>query len=237
MWFNHVIQLDEGEMIHISHLWKFVSRGAMIICRPGHYGIDIVLPVCFQGNTLARGNMTAILIQVKNSKRFGKNISGNLFHHMNPFDVGLFSEKDNPLPVIRIVLALGSNKCGTTIAPQPKRHYRAKFTAYDIWCAGMSTETFACVGSDQPSYVQLLDRSLQTDQAYDLVDIPEIFTTPESVLNRGDARRGLRALAGSDPAHNEKYERSYDGDMGWMSVPVPPVPRSVSTSQRLFVDA
>ncbi|KAI0289435.1 hypothetical protein BC826DRAFT_1031818 [Russula brevipes] len=209
MWFNHVIQLDKGEMIHVSQLWKFLSRGAMIICPPGHYGIDIVLPVCYQGNSLERGNMTAILIQVQNATRFGKNISGKLFPRMNPFDVGLVSKGDHPLPIIRMVFALGSNKCGIAIAPQPVRRRGGNFTAYDIWCAGMSAETFACVrANDQPSYVHLLLRSLQANQAYNLVDIPKMFTTPDSVINRGNARRSLRALAGPEPAHNDKYEET-----------------------------
>jgi hypothetical protein len=208
MWFNHVIRLDKGEMVHISQLWKFVSRGAMIICPPGHYGIDIVLPICYRGSKLERGNTTAILIQVKNAKEFGKNISGNLFPRMDPFDVGLFSEGDQPLPIIRMVFALGSDKCGIAIAPQPESGHDGDFTAYDIWCAGMSTETFACVLDDRTSYEQLLLWSLQANQAYNLVDIPKLFTTEASVISRGDARRRLRALAGPELAHNDIYEEA-----------------------------
>jgi len=32
MWFNHVIKIENPEMISIDHLWKFVVRGAMILC-------------------------------------------------------------------------------------------------------------------------------------------------------------------------------------------------------------
>src|SRR6266852_1526343 len=46
MWFNHVIKIENKEMISIDHLWKFVVRGAMILCATNLDGFDIVLPVC-----------------------------------------------------------------------------------------------------------------------------------------------------------------------------------------------
>jgi hypothetical protein len=46
MWFNHVIKIEQKEMISIDHLWKFVVRGAMVLCATNQQGIDIVLPVC-----------------------------------------------------------------------------------------------------------------------------------------------------------------------------------------------
>jgi len=152
IWFNHVIRVDRGEMIHVRHLWKFVSRGAMIICPPGHHGIDIVLPVCFKGNALSRNNMTAILIQVKSDKHHPEDHSRNAFEHMNPFDVGLFSEEDAPLPVIRMVFALGSDASGVTFpAAQEKSDLAGSFTSYDVWLAGLSPGTFACIGDDNLS--------------------------------------------------------------------------------------
>jgi len=172
IWFNHVIKVDRGEEIHVSHLWKFVSRGAMIICPPGYHGIDIVLPVCFKGNTLGRDNMTAILIQVKNDERYRKDVSGDLFEHMDPFDVGLFSNGDEPLPVIRMVFALGSDKCGITFPSQEKCGLGGRFTSYDVWCAGLSPSTFACIGEDESSYQAVLKRSIQASNAGKVVDNP-----------------------------------------------------------------
>jgi hypothetical protein len=161
IWFNHVIKVDRDDKIHVSHLWKFVSRGAMIICPLEYHGIDIVLPVCFKGDTLARDNMTAILIQVKNDKRYRKDVSGNLFDHMDPFDIGLFSNGDVPLPVIRMVFALGSDECGITFPSQEKCGLGGRFTSYDVWCAGLSPSTFGCIGKDLSSYRAVLERSIQ----------------------------------------------------------------------------
>jgi hypothetical protein len=35
-----------GEMMRAEHLWKFITRGEMIVCPVNYGGIDIVLPVC-----------------------------------------------------------------------------------------------------------------------------------------------------------------------------------------------
>jgi len=40
-------------MINVEHLWKFITRGAMIVCLVNHGGIDIVLPVCVTKGTLS----------------------------------------------------------------------------------------------------------------------------------------------------------------------------------------
>lgn len=70
MWFNYIIRVGTGEMINAEHLWKFITRGAMIVCPVNRGGIDIVLPVCVTKGTLSRDAVTAILIQVKTSDRF-----------------------------------------------------------------------------------------------------------------------------------------------------------------------
>lgn len=128
----------------------------MIIRPPGCHGADIILPVCFKGNLLTRDNMSAIFIQVKNKK----DVPGNLFDSMDPFGVRLFSDGDEPLPVIRMVFALGSDECGIRFPPQDKSDQAGKFTSYDIWCAGLSRDTFARVGDDLHWYEALLRRSL-----------------------------------------------------------------------------
>jgi len=32
MWFNHVIKIRDTDLINVRYLWKFISRGAMILC-------------------------------------------------------------------------------------------------------------------------------------------------------------------------------------------------------------
>jgi hypothetical protein len=83
MWFNHVIKIEKKEMISINHLWKFVMRGAMILCATNQEGIDIVLPVCHTTQNLGPDSVTAILIQVKNAKDYKETIHGDLFDAMD----------------------------------------------------------------------------------------------------------------------------------------------------------
>ena len=45
---------------------------------------------------------------------------------------------------------------------------------------------------------------------YDLMDLLKEFVTERSIFERGGARRQMRKLAGSHPAHNEKYETQTD---------------------------
>ncbi len=91
---------------------------------------------------------------------------------MDPFDVGLFSNGDEPLPVIRMVFALGSDKCGITFPSQEKCGLGGRFTSYDVWCAGLSPSTFACIGEDESSYQAVLKRSIQASNAGKVVDNP-----------------------------------------------------------------
>ena len=159
--------------------------------------------VCFKGNALTRENMTAILIQIKPDKR---HFSGDLFGYTDPFDAGLFSDGDAPLPVIRMVFALGSDDPDVSFPAQEKSPLASRFSSYDIWCEGLSPRTFPCVGEDLSSYQALLERSLQGSKLYDLVDVPSQFPTKRYLTGRGDARRRARQLAGHHPAHNEKYK-------------------------------
>ena len=83
MWFNHVIKIEDKEMISIEHLWKFVMRGAMILCATNLDGIDIVLPVCDTTKKLGPDSVTAIIIQVKNAKDYKATLQKELFDAMD----------------------------------------------------------------------------------------------------------------------------------------------------------
>jgi hypothetical protein len=50
------------------------------------------------------------------------------------------------------------------------------FTSFDIWCAGLSPNTFKDIGGDLDAYKVLLDRSLRAhiSEALDLTDVPTL---------------------------------------------------------------
>src|SRR6266852_4944854 len=83
MWFNHVIKIERKEMISIDHLWKFVVRGAMILCATNQEGIDLLLPVCDTTKNLGPDSVTAIIIQVKNAKDYKAELQKVLFDAMD----------------------------------------------------------------------------------------------------------------------------------------------------------
>jgi hypothetical protein len=61
---------------------------------------------------------------------------------MDPCRLGILS--DHPQPIIRMVFARASSKDGISLPAQRLREtcISDPFTSYDIWCAGLSTETF-----------------------------------------------------------------------------------------------
>jgi len=201
MWFNHVIKVETSETIKAEHLWKFITRGAMVICRDGQDGVDIVLPASRTGVNLSRNSVTAILVQVKNAKKYQHNIDKTLFDKMDPLELELFPNPENSRPVIRIVFALASEKASVMIA-RPHQHHRPdEFTSFDIWCAGLSADTFPVISNDLVPYRELLDRSLQPHDAFELKEIAKL--DEEVRVARGDQRRRMAVLTqvGHDANH------------------------------------
>jgi hypothetical protein len=208
MWFNHVIKVEESEMISASNLWKFVTRGAMVMCSNNQEGIDILLPVCDTKRTLSRHSVTAILIQVKNAKRYKKDIDKTLFDGMDPLNLGIFSKNppnapldtDIPKPVIRLVFALASPEAGVVFRQRAeRRNHPDTFTTFDIWLAGLSASTFRQVGEDLASYQILLERSLRPHDAFELKDDPSVGDKARKL--RRPRRQRMAPLAFSGPAH------------------------------------
>jgi hypothetical protein len=202
MWFNHIIRTRDTDMINIRHLWKFITRGAMVMCANNQRGVDIVLPICDPSRKLSRHNVTAILVQVKNDKNF-TGYNRTLFDGLDPFDVNLFSNGDPPLPVIRMVFALASVQTGVSYSTAPeRRHHGGRFTGYDIWFSGLSAKTFKGTDEDVDSYKKLLTRSLQPHDAYELNETKDYHQGKLTKAARASLRRRLEPLADVGDEHN-----------------------------------
>ena len=124
-------------MVTADHLWKYITRGAMVLCSNHQPGVDIVIPICHTQQPLSRDSVTAILIQVKNAEKFQLSIDKTLFDAMDPIGLGLFPKDPNtgrlkvvPKPVIRIVFALASSEAGVEFPPDQSAnsHYGNMFT-------------------------------------------------------------------------------------------------------------
>jgi hypothetical protein len=180
IWMNHVLKVRNTDLINVKYLWRFVTRGAMIVCANGQRGVDLVIPVVHSGGVLSPHNMTAILIQVKNDKSFTK-VHQHLFDNMDPFSIGVFDSMAQSRPIIRMVFALASDTCKVEyVGPSPRRSSRnqsdkekkkkeSKFTAYDFWCEGLDTKTFPLIDEkDRFSYQHLLAHNHNNGQLYDV---------------------------------------------------------------------
>jgi len=210
IWFNHVLKVQNMELINVRYLWRFITRGAMILCANNQRGVDLVVPICYSGNVLSRRTVTAILIQVKNDMHFGEKAHGNLFDGMNPFDIGLFDEqRGKPLPVIRMVFALASKVSATK--PQgserssPRTHKSSLFTSYDVWCAGISPETFTFIQDDAPAYRKLLDRTRFRGHEYDVSTNHEVKYPEDVAKKKGDLLRLFNPLLEKGDEHQQHF--------------------------------
>jgi hypothetical protein len=205
IWFNHVIKVEKRNMFSANNLWKFITRGAMVLCSHNQEGIDIVVPVCDTQRKLSPGTVTAILIQVKNAEEYKFEIDKTLFDRMDPIKLGLFPDGMTPKPVIRIVFALASGEAGINYREPRKRRARSPdpFTAFDIWFAGLSTAAFKCIDEDKDlaSYRLLLDRSLRPHDAFELNDDKQI--DKETKACRGSVRRRMAPLISTEAAHED----------------------------------
>ena len=201
MWFNHVIRVEDSQLINSKYLWMFITRGAMVSCTHNQEGVDIVLPICLKKQKLSPDNVSAILIQVKNAEKFRDEIDKKLFDGMDPFWVGLFNKGSSTNPVIRMVFALASDRAGVLLPERPKRgrsHVR-KFTAFDIWCAGLMS--FKNIGGDFDAYTKLLDRSLYPHDTFKLGETTDRHLDDATKNLRAQGRQRMAALIRSDEGH------------------------------------
>ena len=209
LWFNHVIMVEDSEVIRPEFLWKYITRGAMIVCKVNQEGIDLILPVSTSlDEPLSRHTVTAITVQVKNSATYGLHPNKKLFDAMDPSQLGLLS--DSPQPIIRMVFALGSSEAGVSFPPRHSTTHATShsdnFTSYDIWCAGLSTNSFHQIGPDLDSYRKLLDRS-----QYDPFDVPlaeSLDWLSEDTRTVVERIRHRMAPLDRSSGHDEIYQRS-----------------------------
>jgi len=224
MWFNHVIRIMDRKAINSKNLWTYITRGAMVVCTHYQPGVDIVLPLCLKTGNISGNNVSAILIQVKNAKQYGRTIDKRLFDAMDPVSVGLFDDNTSQRPIIRMVFALAAPdedkdegkdegkdeddesahpkkkrpKTDAVSLPLPRAPHSARgdngLTTFDIWCAGLSKKTFRGNPDDLTSYKVVLDRLLQVDEVFKLQETKDIFLDDKTRSLRESLRRRMSAL-------------------------------------------
>ena len=215
IYFNHFIKVHDVKMVDRKFLWRLFCRGAAVICANNQRGVDLIIPV-LMGTILDPIFITAIFIQVKNDARITDNLCIGLFDLMNPIEVGLFSKglkgsgKHLP-PVVRIVFALASEISTVTAPSTPTRrsvrlNSEDDFTAYDLWIAGVSSQSFGVVPDNQTfdEYRRLLDRTRNLFSGYGAM-AKDGGKLAEIERSRIALRRTMHAAASSEDSHYQNY--------------------------------
>ncbi|TFK53301.1 hypothetical protein OE88DRAFT_1724200 [Heliocybe sulcata] len=205
MAFNHFIKVADFKVLNVEYLWRLVVRGAAVLCSDGQLGVDIVIPFLFRDTTIQAMNVSAILVQVTNVPSFTNKMRGTLLNLINPSLAGLFSRGASPLPVIRMVFSLGSPRPAVmTVGPRARGPRPKGYTAYDIWCAGVSPETFAVIKPEQVEpYNSILARKLPVYEGFELKDDPLEGT--EAGEAKLALRRRMHPGAAALPGHFEGF--------------------------------
>ncbi|KAI0741929.1 hypothetical protein C8Q80DRAFT_1123673 [Daedaleopsis nitida] len=157
--------LRSFSVVNQEYLRLALARGAAIICADNHSGIDILIPVLFD-DLLLTAKVSAIMIQVKNSRHYTTVIDPVLFTCMDPYKCGLFDKHvQTPPPVLRVILALGATESAVVLREVPRRRSPkprySKFTAYDIWCAGAFRKTFAVISPEEEGFYATVLRHIR----------------------------------------------------------------------------
>ncbi|KDQ51683.1 hypothetical protein JAAARDRAFT_210966 [Jaapia argillacea MUCL 33604] len=156
-YFNHFVKPHQHCIINRKYLAALYHRGAAVLCTNNREAVDIVVPFLHDATLdtpIESARFGAILCQVKNDQRYGNKPNLDLFEVMDPYEINLFDEGDEPIPIIRIVFALAATTPSLqVIEPEvvasPVLDNAVPFVAYDIWCAGISPSVFRPIDDRQ----------------------------------------------------------------------------------------
>ena len=113
-------------------------------------------------------------------------------------------------------LASANLKAGVLFPTPPQRehHHTNEFTSssFDIWCAGLSADTFGLIGDDLAPYKEMLDRSLRPQDTFKLKEIAGL--DKETRAARGIQRRRMAAPTTDHPGHDAIHVSDEDENNG-----------------------
>ncbi|KAF8518334.1 hypothetical protein JB92DRAFT_3095200 [Gautieria morchelliformis] len=200
---THFVKVEDHTVVNRKFLMRLMARGAGILCADGQLGIDVIIPVCYKGKTLATENITVIAVLSKNVAHLRKPRNA-LFANMDPYYAGIFSA-DHPgdIPIIKLVLNVGAKSavfacpspwkrpaepesgCTSKGVPLSQQHFR-------LFAAGLSHEVFRPVQDiDEGTWSEVVSPD-------PLWDTYGLAYCDEHTVHMG---RRLTPCARSDPGH------------------------------------
>ncbi|KAI0065794.1 hypothetical protein BV25DRAFT_1988884 [Artomyces pyxidatus] len=211
VYFNHFIKVNDLRVLHREYLWRLVVRGAALICANGQRGVDIAIPFLYEGGKIMKTNISAILIQVKNDELYCARYRPSVFDLLDPFSVGLYDTGEEPLPVIRMIFALSAPHPTVEVSQREEPHLGDydPYTAFDIWCAGVSPEVFRTISRWQiQTYRELLH---WTSNGYDAYDRKDYWGDINEVLRGETTRLTSRRMMNPGSEIGEVHWRQFIG--------------------------
>ena len=184
---THFIKVFDYKVLYIEYIMRLAARGVAIVCADNQAGADIIFPMTYKNTVLEKENMTVIICQSKNDRRFSAKPKRYLFSAMNPFKLGIFNKGTDPPPIIRMVYALAARRSLVHVMQRGKRPHLSReakkaagpskhaYTSFDIWCGHTSSATFGIIQqADNEVYKNLLQLSR---------DIPDKFNSGLQSIN------------------------------------------------------
>ncbi|KAF8513031.1 hypothetical protein JB92DRAFT_3116600 [Gautieria morchelliformis] len=104
--FMHCVKVMDYKVMDCKFLMQMMAWGAAILCADSQVGVDIIIPACYDGETLTLENITPLLYQIKSLAALF-HLDPTLFANLEPTSLGVYGKTNEPLPVIKIVLSVG----------------------------------------------------------------------------------------------------------------------------------
>ena len=197
MHFNHFIKFHDFSAIDQTKLLLLATRGAGGLCANNQRAIDTVNIFLKSGTKITIDNIGIIICQIKNDSAYTHKPQPKYFESMDPYSLGILTDK--PVPVIKIIFALAAKTEKILVNRRdPSSEYGA--VVYEIWISGLSHLLLAPIKEDQ-TYIWkgLLQAS------YGWKDIYNAET-----MEAKDLRRSMNPGAANDPAHWSKWTSGVD---------------------------
>ncbi|KAH8113148.1 hypothetical protein DFH11DRAFT_364549 [Phellopilus nigrolimitatus] len=141
--FNQIKKVHEQAVMQRFYLAPMFARGIGIFCadRQLEESVDVVLPFLI-GEHVCESSIGSILINTRGSSLNDGNPNWDVFDEMDPFVLGTldFDDDNCPLPVIRVVFALAEKPALHAKREEIEYDENKSFVAYNIWCAGLSSD-------------------------------------------------------------------------------------------------
>ncbi|KAF8900481.1 hypothetical protein CPB84DRAFT_1747474 [Gymnopilus junonius] len=121
-------------------------KGAGVLCAARNKpSVDAINNFLLSGTKLDLDNFGLVFYQLKTDPRYTDAADPETFNSMDPFQIGILEEGDDPVPLIRVVFALAAEILDVHVTRHDPSTSSYNAVVYDIWCAGLSSDFLALI--------------------------------------------------------------------------------------------